>query len=175
MGNFLRDPDSDADLVSRMPETERAQYLRFGHLRIESAFAGRVFILYRPTGLNALNRHREPHVLSTLLLTDFMCDARTGSSAKLVDQSNGSTMMIGHQPRRIFEYDLFMAMPSRMLLRWDARAVEGKVLRSLSFAVLIKTKNKSDFYSAGNLYSETPNEFLKLYPNANGSGTLRLP
>jgi hypothetical protein len=124
MGNFLRDPDSDADLVSRMPETERAQYLRFGHLRIESAFAGRIFILYKPTGLNALRQHREPHVISSLLITDFLSDAKAGSSAKLVDQTNGATMMVGHVPRRIFDYELFMAMPSRMLLRWDAPYTE---------------------------------------------------
>lgn len=174
MGNFLRDPDSDADLVSRMPESERLQHLRFGHLRIESAFAGRVFILYRPTGLNALKQHREPHVVGSLLLTDFMCDAIAGSSAKLVDQTNGATMALGHVPRRIFDYELFMAMPSRMMLRWDGRAVDNKILRSLSFAVLIKTKNKSDFYSQGNLYCESPNSFLKLYPNANGANVFRM-
>lgn len=121
-----------SDLVSQMPEDERAAYLKFGHLRIESAFAGRVFILYRPTGLNALNRHREPHVLSTLLLTDFMCDAKGGSSTKLVDQTNGMTMTVSHPPKRIFDYELFMAMPSRMLLRWDARYAERPGAAKLS-------------------------------------------
>jgi hypothetical protein len=174
MSTFFRDPDSDADLISRMPESERVQHIKFGHLRIESAFAGRIFILYKPTGLNALRQHREPDVVTSLLITDYLCDALVGSTARVVDQSNGSMMSIGHVPKRIFEYDIFMAMPSRMQLRWDARAVDGRVLRSLSFAVLIKTKNKSDFYSQGNLYCETPRGFLALYPNANGLGSAKL-
>ena len=43
-----------------------------------------------------------------------------------------------------------------------------RVWRSLSFAVLIKTKNRSDFYSKGNTYLETPNTFKRLYPSVTG-------
>lgn len=121
MNDFLRDKDSDDELVDRMPAPERSLCRTFGHLRIESAFADRLFILYRPTGLNALKQHREPHIVTTLLLSDFMCDSKAGSSAKVVDTANGMTMAIGHVPRRVFDYELFMAIPTRMYLRWEAR------------------------------------------------------
>jgi hypothetical protein len=170
MSDFLQDDESFADLVGRMPEEDQGKYRKYGHLRIESAFVGRVLIVYQPTGLNAMKQHREPRVLSTLRVTDFVCDANAGSSAKIVDQETGALMAVNHIPRRVFDYELYMSVPPRMHLRWDARAMVGGTVRSLSFALLVKARNRSDFYSLGNTYAETPNVFLKLYPNANGAG-----
>ena len=173
MSEYLNDKVSDADLVSRMPDDERLLYQKYGHLRIESAFGGRFFVIYKPTGLNAFKQHRDPHVLTTVQVTDFVTNSQSGSSAKVIDQGNGAMRVIDHVPRKLFDYDIYMSIPSRMLIRWDARLVNGEVHRSLSFAVLIKTKNRSDFYSAGNTYAETPNEFLKLYPKAAGTGQFK--
>lgn len=68
-------------------------------------------------------------------------------------------------PRRVFGYPIYMSVPAKLTLRWDGRLLrDGRVWRSLSFAVLVKTKNKSDFFSKGNTYIETPNRFRQLYP-----------
>ncbi len=57
-----------------------------------------------------------------------------------------------------------------MTLRWDARQIsEDKVWRSLSFAVLIKARNKADFHSKGNVYCETPNVLRRFYPDLEGT------
>jgi hypothetical protein len=60
---------------------------------------------------------------------------------------------------------VLVSIPPRLLLRWDARWHEGKIYRSLSFALLIKTRNKAEFSDAGNIYMETPNKFHELYPH----------
>ena len=137
MDQFLPDKVSDADLVSRMPEGERAQYNRFGHLWIQSAFAGRIFIVYQPTGLTPTKQHREPNVLTTLEVLDFVADSKNGCSVRIEDAANGAVMAFSHTPRRVFDYDFFMSVPSRMNLRWDAREHDDRIERSMSFAVAL--------------------------------------
>lgn len=59
---------------------------------------------------------------------------------------------------------MYMRVPARLEVSWDGRRLEsGKVRRSLSFAVLIQTKNMADFCSMGNTYLETPNRRKQLY------------
>jgi hypothetical protein len=52
-------------------------------------------------------------------------------------------------------------------MRWDARYVRGNVVRSLVFPVMVYTKNRSSYYSAGVTYAETPNKFKELFPTVN--------
>lgn len=75
-------------------------------------------------------------------------------------------------PRSVYDYPIYMSVPSKLSMRWDGRRLEdGQVWRSLNFAVLIKTKNKSSFYSMGNTYMETPNYFKAFFPAATGEFT----
>jgi hypothetical protein len=63
-------------------------------------------------------------------------------------------------------HPVLVSIPPRLLLRWDARWHEGKIYRSLSFALLIKTRNKAEFADVGNIYMETPITFHELYPQS---------
>jgi hypothetical protein len=167
---FFSDQENNADLLQYMPEEERERYLRFGHNRIEAAFQDRKFIVYQPTGLMSNGQHREPNILATLTVSDFEVGHQNGASATLSDLEAGGSpsLKITHVPRRVFNYPVYIAIPTNLTLRWDAREVNDRVWRSLSFAVLIKTKNRADFYSKGNTYMETPNKFRKLYPAVTG-------
>lgn len=160
-----------AELVSLMPVDEQKQYLNYGHRRIEATFVDRVFIIYRPTGLNAAKQHREPDIVTTVRIMDFMVDSTNGASSRLLDERSGAEMRIGYVPKKIFTYPIFVSIPARLTLKWDARKVGERTLRSMSFALLVKTKNRSDFYSQGNVYAETPASFKKLYPNVAGDWT----
>lgn len=165
---FFSDEQNQADLISHMPEEDRARFAKYGHFRIEGVFVDRVFIVYKPTGLTPSGAHKEPEVLTTIKVRDFSVDPREGCQAVLHDEKFDQEMTIRHVPRRLFGYPVYISVPARLSLRWDARLVQGHVWRSLSFALLVKTRNKSSFYSKGNVYCETPNAFLRLYPAANG-------
>ena len=68
-------------------------------------------------------------------------------------------------PKRVFGYQIYMSVPPRLQLRWDARALpDGRIWRSMCLALLIKTRNRADFYSKDNTYCETVNSVRKLYP-----------
>lgn len=166
---FLGDAENLAELVSHMAEEDQHRFNNYGHFRIEAAFVDRVFIVYKPTGLLPNKRHREPEILTTVKVTDFGVEVRDGCYAVLTDAEHGREMTLSHVPKRLFGYPIYVSIPPRVTLRWDCRIVNNRPWRSLSFALLVKTKNRADFYSKGNTYMETPNEFAKLYPSVTGN------
>lgn len=173
--DFFSDRDNAAELVSHMPEEDRKRYENYGHNRVEPAFIDRVFIVYKPTGLTpgpkelGGGRHREPQILTTVKVIDFGVEVRDGcyTVLKEVGQTD-QELTIGHVPKKLFHYPIYVSIPPRLMLRWDCRTVNGRAWRSLSFALLIKTKNDSKFFSAGNVYMETPNKFREYYPSVTG-------
>ena len=168
MGQFFSDEDNMADLVSQMPEEDRARYGNYGHHRIEPAFVDRVFIVYQPSGLNAAKQHIDPKIVTTIRVLEFSADYQSGASVRVRDEKFGDEQLITHIPRRLFNYQIFMSVPPRLSLRWDAHESGGTLYRSLSFVLLIKTRNKATFYSKNNFYIETPNKFKELYPAVTG-------
>jgi hypothetical protein len=168
MPDFFNDQENLAELISHMPDEDRARFLKYGHNRVEPAFKDRIFIVYKPTGLNAANQHRQPEIVNLVKVVDFQVDLDQGCLVVLKEQQTQQELTIGHVPRRVFGYPVYMSVPTRLQLKWDAHRDGTRVWRSLSFAVLLKTKNRSSFYSKGNVYMETPNNFRQLYPTVTG-------
>jgi hypothetical protein len=159
---YLRDEENTADLVNQMPIREQRLYETYGHNRIEASFVGRLFVVYEAKG-----RGKTPVVLTTVKVEDFGVDLKRGPWATLIDEraSKGDHYQtVRAVPQTLFGYPVLVSIPPRFLLRWGARWHEGKIYRSLSFAMLIKTRNKAEFADAGNIYMETPNAFHDLYP-----------
>ncbi len=153
---FFSEDQNLAELVSHMPPDDQRRFNKYGHFRVEAAFKDRVLIVYRPTGLTPAGQHREPDILTTVRVIDFSVDLREGCKMTLRDQQFDQEMVVGHVPKRLFGYPIYVAVPPRTILRWDVREVDGRAWRSMSFAMLIKTRNRSSFYSKGNVYAETP-------------------
>lgn len=164
---YLSDIESMADLVSRMNENDRAVYESFGHMRIEAVFDHRLLVVYKPQGLDG-KRHKDPEILTTLKVLNYEGSSEFGSTVEIEDLQTGARQVISHIPSRVFDYDLFMSVPPALRLRWDVREEEnGRMVRSLSYALLIKSKTRSDWYSFGVTYAETPNRFREMFPHCN--------
>lgn len=171
MADFLNDEQNLAELVSHMPEDDQRRFTNYGHFRIEPAFIDRVLIVYKPMGLTPSGQHRQPEILNLLKVIDFGVEPRNGCYAVLKDQNTQQELTITHVPRRLYGYPAYALVPPKLTLKWDARRVGDRIWRSLSFALLIKTRNRSDFYSKGNVYVESPNTFRRLYPAVTGQFT----
>lgn len=167
MSNYLSDSENLSNLVTDMPAEEQTAFNSFGHLRAEAAFNGRLFILYRPSGLNPDKTHKAPEVLTTARFVDFKCDSAGGAVAKVVDVTTGQSQVVNHVPTRLFHYPIFVSIPPMCKVRWNARVVDGKTTRTLTYSLLVKARNRSDFFSFGNTYCETPNDFRALFPDFN--------
>jgi hypothetical protein len=168
MSDFFTDEQNLAELVSHMPEEDAHRFNKFGHFRVEAVFIDRLFIVYKPTGLTASGQHNPPEILNLLKVVDFGVDPREGAYSVLKEQNTGQELTLTYVPKRVFSYPVYASLPAKLTLRWDGRMVGDRVWRSLAFAYLIKTKNKSSFYSKGNVYMETPNVFRRLYPSVTG-------
>lgn len=168
MTNFLSESANLEHLASLIPGNDRDLFNSFGHCQFEAAFKDRLFVLFQPSGLNPDNTHRAPEVLTMLKVLAFDAEAEYGAEVLIYDTQTGNEQWVGHTPARLFDYKVFMQVPPYLHLKWDAvRDRNGAVRRSLSFGLLIKTANRSDFYSAGNTYCLPPNKFRALYPDYN--------
>jgi hypothetical protein len=168
VGRFYEDDDNMADLVDQMSDDDRARYANYGHNRIEPCFADRIFIVYKPSGLNAAKQHMNPEIVTTITVLDFSVNSRDGATVRVRDDNFGGEQTLTYVPKRLFTYQVFASIPPRLMVRWDAHEANGKLERSLGFALLLKTRNRAEFYSKGNTYIETPNKFRSFYPSVTG-------
>lgn len=162
---FLSDLDNAAALVADMVPDDRADYRAFGHNRLESAFVERVFIVYECLGRTSNDIQRPPRIITTLRVTNVRMTFDAGVEVQLLDEVNNRSMWFGHVPKRLFDFPLFASTPPRMTIKWDAQFMGDKLVRSLLFAILIKSRNKASFLSKNNIYAETPNTVRDLFPH----------
>lgn len=162
----LTEEHSLLDLVSRMPSPDREQYEEFRSLKVDVAFANRIFVVYRPTGLNADRTHRQPEILTQIKVHEFRATSKNGAEVDVEDLTTHQVMTLGYIPKRLFNYDLFVSVAPRQRLQWDATLFKGVVRRSLSFMLMSKVRNRADYYSAGVTCFETPAKFRELFPDA---------
>jgi hypothetical protein len=167
MDRFLTADESLAELITHMPTAEAAEYIDFKHMKVEAAYADCIFIVYQPSGRRSgaknLIDQKPPKILGMIKVKWLQVD-KLGAQALIVDEQSGQEMYVRHIPKRLFHYPIFISLPSEMTLRYAGQRREENVVRDLSFAFLIKTRNRSDFYSTVNTYMETPSNFKKLYP-----------
>lgn len=165
---YLTDAGSEAELINQVPAIDRPVFDSFEHTRIEAVFDNRIFILYQPGDMEGA----APEILTTVKVLNYACDSSEGSTVEIEDTRTGQRQILTHVPARVFHYDVFMSVPTALRLSWDARPTPAGVVRSLSYALLIKTGNRSDQHSPGATYVETPNIFRRMFPgvefNLNG-------
>lgn len=154
-----------ADLVAMMLPEDREIYESFGHLRVDPGFVNRIYVVYKPTGLTSDGAHREPDILGQVKIVDWYSDMDNGTRIVFEDMRSGECKTVGHTPMRLFDYDIFVSAPPYQRIRYEARKVGEGVQRSALFSVLIKTRVRSNFYSRGVTFCESPKCFKELYPN----------
>lgn len=160
---YLGEEENKASLFAEMPPDERAEWESYSHLRVEAAFQDRVFVVFQPSGRGNNNIQRAPKVLTTVRVLSFVARDETGATVKLLNEGTNETMEIGHVPKKLFGYPVFVAIPPNFNLRWDVHRYASGTQRSLSYILFVKTRNKSSFFSTKNTYMETPNTMRSLY------------
>lgn len=173
--DYLSEKENLADLVSRMPADEAEAYQRPGHLKIEAGFKDRIFIVYKARGLRngktKATDQLEPQVLTTIKVLSLTTNLQNGSQAVLLDETTGQEMTVRHIPKRLFNYPVFISLPADMRISLGGLRKPDGVQRSVSFALLIKSADRADMLTEGNVYIETPKTFKKLFPAVTGEFT----
>lgn len=162
---YLTEDASVQDLFHRMESPDREECATFGHMKTEQCFIDRIFVVYKPQGLKQDGTHRDPVILTQIKVTGFRVNAAAGAEIDLEDLGTQQVMTVSYIPKRLFHYDAFVSVPPKMRMHYDGQSVRGVVRRSMGFQLLLKVRNRADFYSAGVTGVETPAKFRELYPN----------
>ena len=110
------------------------------------------------------NKH-SASVLTTVKVLGLKLDHDSGAQSQIENLSTGETLIVGHVPCRLFNFDIFMQVPPIAKVRWDARLDDASVVRrSLVWPLLIRTRTRSDQYNPGDDYIETPKRFIERNP-----------
>lgn len=141
-------------LVERLGKQERDLYGQMQHVRVETAFRDRHFIVY------TINDKDEPQIIDKLTVTSFMCDDLDGASFEIHSRVRDQYQIIGYKPMQLFEtYPVFMFLPLHSKLRWAAPAssIENA---SLAFPVVIRTQSRHNLWEKGVTFCETSVAFF---------------
>lgn len=164
---FLSEQRSLEDLFFRMESPDREECESFKSLKSEVAFVGRVFLVYRPTGLNTNGTHRNPEILTRIKVLDFRASAKKGAEVDLEDLTTHEIMTVTYIPRRLFDYDVFVGVAHRQRLNWEGTLYQGQVTRKLSFMLIMKVRSPAENFSHSVTGIETPVKFRELFPDVN--------
>lgn len=158
--SFLSDSEVEATLASYMIPADQGPYNAYGHRWVESAFIGRTFVIYR-AGRNKQDAER----LATIDVEDINLDTE-GVCLTLKNRGSTDRIEVRHVPTRLFRYAVFVQVPPKTVLKWNAqRGDNGRPARwLLSVGLLIKTRNNAEFHNKDNIYCCTLAEFEQRFP-----------
>lgn len=150
---YLDLKDHLQDLVNELPAPDQTLYRQMRHHRIEACFDNRIFIAYRIEG-------RTPKILNTLKVVDLAGNSVEGLTMAIEDRQ-GKEQMIGFQPTRPFNLDVFIHLPLQLQITWSKHK-EMKV-RSMLYGVKICQANGGG--APGTTYLDTLNGFRSKFPD----------
>lgn len=145
--------DHFAQLVTRLDPKVLALYNSTKHVRVETGFRGRQFVVYRMEG-------RDPKIVDRYTVNDFICNDEEGSTADITSAETGRTITIGYGPVQIPGYAIFLSLPLHAKIRWSAPA-SNLDAGSLGFPIVIRTMSRLTLRERGVTYMESGTEFGK--------------
>lgn len=156
--DFLPATDHFARLVDTLPDETRLLYNSMRHVRVETAFKDRVFVLYRVGAGGA-------KVVDRLKVLDFDCTHEEGASTSLIStmHEGKGVLVLGYKPQRVFDYNLFMWLPLSAKIRW---ATSDMKRHSLAFPLVIRTQSRHHLRETGVLHCETRTAFAKEFKDS---------
>lgn len=154
---FLDDRQSLEALIAMMPAAERAEYLSYKCLSMESAFPGRRMIVYTLRG-------GKPTEIEMITFGALMVDWDHGPNL-MVESTGGKTHVLT-VPKRFRPRELFLHIPQNFTLKYKGRRDSPTSVQFVThFAVLIKTRSKEIHQVEGHTYMVTLNKFRERFPD----------
>jgi hypothetical protein len=149
--NFMAVEDHFSRLLEAVSPEVQKLYDDCRHVRSEVAFAGRNFVVYEMVG-------REPEVIDRIFVNDFSCNEADGTTCEITSKVLQSTVVIGYEPQKLFDYPVLVWLPLHAKLRWSA-APSTVHKGSLGFPLTVRTMSRLHLRERGVVYFETGTAF----------------
>ncbi len=135
-------------LLAQLPEEKQGLYASMRHLRSESLYAGRTFIVYTMTG-------RECRVLEEFEVVDFELNDEDGASTVIRSKESGKRLKVGYAPVQFFDHPLFVFLPLYCRARWCATQEMAGHKGSLAWDMVLRTQSRRHLQERNVTYCET--------------------
>lgn len=162
--NVLSMKEHRDHLGSLVYTEDQELYKTLKHSYLEGAFVGRVFVVYRATGIIA-GKPNPPQILGYIKVTDFESSPDYGSEVEIENLNTSERMWVGHIPNKLYNYDLFMSVPVVLQTTYSANYEGDEVKNTLLFGVIIRALGRTEHCIDGATYALTPKRFHALYPS----------
>lgn len=145
-------------LVDTLNARDLKVYQQCRHVRIETAFKDRHFIVYRM-------KNGQPEELDRVFINDFNATDAVGASTEIVSAVTKRTLTVGYVPIRLFDHPIFLFIPLHTKVRW---AASERTLHkgSLAFPLGIRTRSRRDLREPNIVYFETGPSWAKEFDAA---------
>lgn len=145
--DFLPVTEHFEALVDGLDHDNLLVYNSMRHVRVETAFRGRRFVVYK-VGTSGMRQLDEIRVL------DFECNDDEGASARIQSSSRPDQrdLIVGYRPVRLFDYPVFLWLPLHSKIRWSTADLKS---HSLAFPLVIRTVSRLHLRETGVVYFET--------------------
>lgn len=158
--DFVPVLDHFAALVTRMPEHLYREYSRLPHVRVETAFYGRHFILYQMAG-------RAPRELGRIIVNDLETSREHGLSSEIIDVATGRRLVVGYTPVKLWNHPVFVCIPLHAKVRWGCAEEDIGKTGSQAWPLVIRTQSRRHLREHGVTYCETGPAFAEEFEQAN--------
>lgn len=151
-------------LITRLPIEQQREFKSFKHLQREAAFLDRVFYVYTDQGSTSRGPN-DPIIRTTVRIIDFGLQPRGGFVATLRDDNTHTEIQVSHTPVRLWEYPIYLAIPTRQTVALDVKQLaDGSLAEGVSFALLAKMQTHGEGHTAGSTCIASPKKFKALFP-----------
>lgn len=145
-------------LVSSLDGKSLSLYESLKHVRLETAYRARSFMIYQM-------RERNPVKIDEIVVLDFICDDEEGSSTEIRSRITEKRMRIGYKPVQIFGHPIMAFLPLHAQVKWNAKA-SNIAKGSLGFPLLLRTQSREHLRERGVTYMETGYSYAKEFESA---------
>lgn len=121
------------DFEAQMPEPDYQEYAAYNALRVEGAFDGKIYYVFKMD-------KGQPLILATLRVVDFECSSESGSTIEIENLTTKESMILDHVPRRAFGLPVFMFTATVSALRYTFKDPKK---RTLAYPLMLKTEHAS--------------------------------
>jgi hypothetical protein len=121
--------------LASLSEEGLESYKSMKHVRHEFGYVGRKFVAYQMEG-------REPQILGTYRIYDFVCDDVDGATTQFESLENpGQLFLVGYTPIKVPEHNVWLHIPIQCKLNYAAFK-DDPTKFSLSFGLVVRTQSR---------------------------------
>lgn len=163
-GTFLSPSEHFQSLLKTLPDDLQSLYHRMTNTRVETAYSGRTFILYKMY-------RREPQYLDRLVVIDYECNDEEGASTLIRSTETDFEFAVSYTPVQVPGHHVFLFLPLHGKVRWSRTEDSEKC--SLGFPICVRTQSRltkangtPDLREKGITYCETGVEYAREFEGA---------